>query len=1858
MADFTGSFSGSFTGSYDILTHSDEYNGTTYGYVLHQRVGSGKAEKILLSDFFRDWLGSESGSAGIQDYGAGGYIFDSDRILIRSGSYVGSTFRPIIKTATISNLFGGYSNGSLRNTFIYARGVGRNTEASPTISSSMVLTVGGKILYEDNDGVGDLHGLTLTILEATDFSKVSTTRYNTALGGATAAADSLATAIDGMGPTEIGVITSLGHWETYLSNNLRTAAKKVGLSKLGGYVSTDSGSAYAAVFYGTSGSAGVSDSLERLVAYRFTTGSNLDIPTATITTRVQSNTHGIYPFVNISDASSTNALYRYSANTASVTEPALLVNSDGEIEALGDVVTFKSNTATITLDMSSSSDTFLFVDGYVSTSGHIVPSTTELYDLGSTDLRWRDLYLSGSTIYLGSSTLSSLGGKTSGSFTGSFSGDGSNLVNVPGNSGTVTSITAGSGLNGGTITTSGTVSVDSGSMLPYYSSSTFNTVSGDATITSAGVISVVSSSYALTASHVLSAGGSDGQIQYNNGGSFGGAAQLYYDDGNDRVGIGTAVPASLLEVKYASGTGIIRINQNENAQGLYFTGRTGYDDYSIELANGTGKGPRFYNRTDGRTELQFDGTGNVGIGTTSPTKPLEVAGIIQSSGSATGAQFRMLTDTAGTSYLVFGDTADDDVGWISYNHSTNKMDFRTNAGTRMYIDSSGNVGIGTTSPDEKLTVNGSVSASLDLFIQSGSTFYLQDFSSSNGSGARSKAKQFAFGPEAISYQVGLNDGPAGNETPNWGARRVLLWAGQSEEPEAKFLMDNQGFLEWGQGSDYDQDTSLRRISGSWDNPTGGGYFGFFNPVKFSFQMPGPGSGPHGSYGTPAGVILEINTTGSNDCKLNVYNAGGYGTTHIRQYIDGPSAQGNPTLNLETSGSNKLYNTALQVSQAGTAQPTFTVNGVGTLGWGPGSSGVDSALVRWGTSLMLFQSTTLTVSGSDAKFGVGTTSPSANVHILGTTNATQIIEASANNDATLKLLETGTGDVGAAFVYDGGDNKLYIQTGNNPLSTRMTIQRDDGNVGIGTTSPNSKLDVVGTTTITGSINIHPSNGTTDSAFIQVGQGRTGDGYAYIDLVGDTTYTDHGLRIIRNNTGANASSNITHRGTGDFIITATEAAKLGLRTSNTERITILSGGNVGIGTTSPGVQLHVSGGVNPLRLEGGEANDHVYMEYYVTGRGGRSAYVGFPSVGNIDFTIGNEETGGDIILLPTSTGNVGIGNDSPAQKLHINGSARADGNTAGFIANSTAGTDATTLTWLSFQRNSVEKGWVGYGDGSDGLFRVRNGIGNLRVDASSEVQLWTNSGQRLTVDTSGNVGIGTTDPGSRLHVDSGDVLVTGGGIAIGTGSFPPELTGNDILINGGVIATSVLPGNIDHFWHDDSNNRWNFVSDGSRTAVGNSTIRAGEYDFGTDDVQLQRNTTYLRIVSGSTGNYLDIGRGNDSWAHFYANPTQGFYFNGGSHGIVSANGRFGSYTNTDLALSAPYGTTRMTIEYDTGNVGINNTAPDVKLSVVGTSGLPASSGTTPNGVVRIKGGTNSALFIGNDGSSPYGAWLQVQDITGLGTEYPLLLNPNGGNVGIGTASPQNKLHVAGVTTISDSSNPILYFRDGSNVIEGGVGFASVTDGLLRFAVGSSGLSSDTKMVVKSDGNVGIGTASPGSRLEVTNAVSSVGSYLRINNTIGKNWELMAAIAGVSNDGFGIYSVTDSAYRFVISSAGNVGIGNDSPGYKLDVTGTIRATDDVIVTSDMRLKNELPDTVQGLEAVDKIRPIKYTLKSDENENPKTHLGFSAQELLDIVPEVVNSDDEGYYSVSYQKLVPVLVKAIQELTEEVRELKKKIGE
>ena len=92
---------------------------------------------------------------------------------------------------------------------------------------------------------------------------------------------------------------------------------------------------------------------------------------------------------------------------------------------------------------------------------------------------------------------------------------------------------------------------------------------------------------------------------------------------------------------------------------------------------------------------------------------------------------------------------------------------------------------------------------------------------------------------------------------------------------------------------------------------------------------------------------------------------------------------------------------------------------------------------------------------------------------------------------------------------------------------------------------------------------------------------------------------------------------------------------------------------------------------------------------------------------------------------------------------------------------------------------------------------------------------------------------------------------------------------------------------------------------------------------------------------------------------------------------------------------------------GNVGIVLTDTNsVKLGITGNSGLPATSGTTQTGLLRLKASNNATLDMGADHINAVG-WLQVTDVANLSLEYNLLLQPNGGNVGIGLTSPVNKL-----------------------------------------------------------------------------------------------------------------------------------------------------------------------------------------------------------------------------------------------------------
>jgi hypothetical protein len=322
---------------------------------------------------------------------------------------------------------------------------------------------------------------------------------------------------------------------------------------------------------------------------------------------------------------------------------------------------------------------------------------------------------------------------------------------------------------------------------------------------------------------------------------------------------------------------------------------------------------------------------------------------------------------------------------------------------------------------------------------------------------------------------------------------------------------------------------------------------------------------------------------------------------------------------------------------------------------------------------------------------------------------------------------------------------------------------------------------------------------------------------------------------------------------------------------------------------------------------------------------------------------------------------------------------------------------------------------------------------------------------------------------------------------------------------------------------------------------------------------------------------------------------------------------------------------------------------------------------------------------------------------------------GNFGIGTSTPAASLSVTKqTTTLSGTGNAYgLYAYPTSS----GLAYIdAVTSGSgntsLGFRTYNNGTYNDAVRIDNS-GNVGIGTSSPGAKLEIATTNQS----MKITGSGAANWTTVANTSrsfnyGVDANGFSIYDNTAASYRMIIDSSGTLSVGGTgsnaggavllaerstsavvgrfiatlSSGYTSDVLqaittqgsstactifgayysggaafafrvrgdGTIYAQNTTVQSaSDARFKENIVDATDGLNVVSALRPVRFDLKEGHGVSAKQNqLGFIAQEVKDIFPDAVDvwkeSDDpeSPYLSLGSSALIPVLVKAIQELS------------
>jgi hypothetical protein len=246
---------------------------------------------------------------------------------------------------------------------------------------------------------------------------------------------------------------------------------------------------------------------------------------------------------------------------------------------------------------------------------------------------------------------------------------------------------------------------------------------------------------------------------------------------------------------------------------------------------------------------------------------------------------------------------------------------------------------------------------------------------------------------------------------------------------------------------------------------------------------------------------------------------------------------------------------------------------------------------------------------------------------------------------------------------------------------------------------------------------------------------------------------------------------------------------------------------------------------------------------------------------------------------------------------------------------------------------------------------------------------------------------------------------------------------------------------------------------------------------------------------------------------------------------------------------------------------------------------------------------------------------------------------------------------------------------------------TSGILEIQTGSGPTSAVT---VNASQNVGIGTTNPTFKLDTQSTNSALANFQLTSGTNAYMYlqDTARSFAMFSNNGtWGIYDNTSSAQRLQIDSSGNMAVNAASPAFLAKFYVNSPSTDIIVGAnggtkefavanngqiyaqftsisslSDRRAKENIEPIKYGLEEVTKLNPVTFNFIAHPELAPT--YGFIAQDVQPVLPELVNEEKDNkaedgtpYLTLKMGDMLPVLVKAIQELNAKVTALEAQLG-
>jgi hypothetical protein len=801
------------------------------------------------------------------------------------------------------------------------------------------------------------------------------------------------------------------------------------------------------------------------------------------------------------------------------------------------------------------------------------------------------------------------------------------------------------------------------------------------------------------------------------------------------------------------------------------------------------------NSSDARSDLSIDGSGNVGIGRTNPTKLLDIK----------DGDFRI----SSTEPKIFlNDTNNNSDYSIKNNNGSFQISDTTNGPTRLAIDSAGNVGIGTTDAAEKLHVSGNTILSGETIVTSGLSV----------SGRLSIGHEI---PQHALHIVGNS-----NTLSSDGTLRSTIQRDDNGQTSYDLINSAGRFRQLlnsaGQYRIFDSDNAETRLI---INQNGNVCIGAINPstklrVDGDITVTGdilPLNDVTSDIGSPSKRFKDLYLSGDSiflgDTKLfvsgdeiqiqknnivrkiplrdslnrasNLFVTGnvGIGTNspQAKLHVSGDTIlSGGLTVNGDvkfgigtaigplhlfdtgstdttiarfenTSSTSADHDANVQIISRGGGESTIhfiNKDNTHTGGFQIGHGDAFSEALFFHNK---HDNRTDMVINQAGNVGIGTESPIANLQVGDASSAQTFLMLGPNSNTSSSQLLFGDNasladpfEAGMGIRYDSLNNRMYFDdnynNGGSANNTIMTIDRDEQRVGIGTTSPSEALDVNGNILSNGVIKAF--NATQGVAQLEVGRG----GNEYLEM----KVTDPDVFIVAHQ---DSDSNGNHHFVLDRDFDGTGASDFEIRNSGVAQVTVDKDGNVGIGITSPSAELHIQGNASDETFFRFDTVDNRPMTITAPTTGATNKPFVFGTSNSFQFRIDNDDSKS---IHLDHLGNVGLGTVSPhteipfLEKAFVVKAGDSSSTTlqqAGIvIAGSSDSDDADDFGSISFINNHSSLTY----DRVANIVVQKNGTDVNTSDILFSTADGSALNEVMRLKHNGKVGIGTFSPQAPLDV----------------------------------------------------------------------------------------------------------------------------------------------------------------------------------------------------------------------------------------------------------------------------------------------------------------------------------------------------------------------------------------------------------------------------------------------------------------------------------------------------------------------------